>query len=97
MKSNGFGVAVNVPVIPLPVSGTSTVPLSSTSERVALFAPWVVGKNSTVTWQELPPLTVAPPQSWFATLNCDESAPAMVTSETVTSDPPPFVNTTDKF
>ena len=55
-KNQGWGVevqrvrvAVNVPVIPLPVSGTSTVPLSSSSDRIALFAPWVVGTNSTVT------------------------------------------------
>ncbi len=55
LKIRGFGLAVNVPVIPVPVSGTSSTPSSlSRSSSVAALAPGLEGRNAIETTQELP-------------------------------------------
>ena len=61
-KVSGFGLAVRVPVMPEPVSGTSSVPESSVSSNDALFAPALFAWKVTCTLQEPPGGSNAPGQ-----------------------------------
>ena len=89
------GLALRVPVVPVPSRGTSTVPESSVSSSVALLAPGVVGANCTRTWH-WPPVspTIAPLQLSPPRVNWPASGPVTATPDTVASVPLPLLNVT---